>query len=67
MDAATNEKHQLRLDMQAVVKFYRLRGKTPTKTFEKMKFIYDNDCLSWMQVFALHTEFSEGRNNWAMG
>ncbi len=61
MDAETNEKYELRCDMWTVVKFYCLRGKTSTKKFEKMKSVYDDDCLSWMQVFALHKEFSEGR------
>ncbi len=60
MDAATNEKCELCCDMRAVVKFYRLKGKISTKTFEKMKSIYSDDCLSWMQVFTLDKEFLEG-------
>ncbi len=45
MDAETNKKRELRRDMLSVVKFYCLRGKTPTKISKKMKFVYGNDCL----------------------
>ncbi len=47
--------------MHAVVKFYCLRGKTPTKMFEKLKSVYGNDYLSQTQMCTLHKEFSEGR------
>ncbi len=61
MDAETNEKCELHSDMWALVKFYCLRGNTPTKTFEKMKSFYGDDCLSRTHVFVLHKNFSEGR------
>ncbi len=38
-----------------------LRGNIPTKTFNKMKSVYGDDCLSRTQVFALHKEFLERR------
>ncbi len=62
MEAKTNKKCKLCRNVRAVVKFYRLRGKAPTKTFdEKIKFVYSDDCLSQMQVLALHKEFLEGK------
>ncbi len=32
-----------------------------TKNVEKMKSVYGDDCLRWTRVFALHEEFSDGR------
>ncbi len=61
MNAETNEKCKLCCDMQAVGKFYCLRGKTSTKVIKKMKPVYGNNCLSRTQVFALHKEFLEER------
>ncbi len=61
MPKQIKNKYELRCDMQSVAKYYCLRRKTPTKMFEKMKSIYSDDCLSGTQVFALHKEFSEGR------
>ncbi len=61
MDAKTNDKCELYRAMQAVVKFYCLKRNIMTKTFEKMKSVFGDGCLSQMQVFALRKEFSEGR------
>ncbi len=46
MDTRTYEKHELYRDMQAVLKFYCLRGNTPTKTTEKMKSVHGNNCMN---------------------
>ncbi len=61
MDAKANKERELCRDMQAVMKFYCLRGKSSSKSFVKMKCIYSDDCLSRTQVFVLHKEFLEGR------
>ncbi len=60
MDAKTNEKCKLHNNMRTLVKFSCIRRKTSTKTFEKMTSVYSDDCLSWIQEFALHKEFLEG-------
>ncbi len=57
----TYKKCQLLRDMWVVVKFYRWRGKTPTKMFAKIKSVFGNNCLSRTQVLALHKEFLRGR------
>ncbi len=59
MDAETNKKRELHCDMRAVMKFYCLRENTPTKTFEKIKFVYGDNFLSQTQMFALHNKFSD--------
>ncbi len=61
MDAETNEKCELCWNMRAVVKFYCLKGKTQTKTFEKMKFVYGDDRFGWALVFVLHKKFFKVR------
>ncbi len=46
MNAERSEKLEFHRDMQAVVKLYCLRGKTSTKTYEKMISVYVDNYLS---------------------
>ncbi len=54
--AETIKKCELLYNMWAGVK-----KKDSNKNDRKIKFIYDDDCLSRTQVFALHKKFLEGR------
>ncbi len=53
MDDETNEKLKLCCDTWAVVKFYCLKGKTPTKMFQKMK------SLSKLNIQGLTIKFQD--------
>ncbi len=56
----TNEKRVSHRDMRPMVKFCCLRERLQ-QLFEKMKYVYGDDCPSWTQVFLLHKKFLEGR------
>ncbi len=67
MDAGTNKEYELHCNMRAVVKFYCLRGKIPTKTFKK------NEICLWEQLSELNASvriaqgnFGKERNSWAV-
>ncbi len=61
MDAETNKKCELCCDMRAVAKICCLREKFSTKTLEKIKSVYSDDCQCRTQVFTLHKKFLERR------
>jgi len=49
------------MEQRANIKFCFKLGKTFTKTFELLKKVYGDDCLSRTRVFELYKQFQDGR------
>ncbi|XP_012231347.2 protein GVQW3-like [Linepithema humile] len=51
------------MEQRAVIKFNFKLGKTATETYESMKIVYGDDCLSRSKVFEWYKRFKEGRES----
>ncbi len=60
MNEEVQKKRELHQDRHAVIKFYRLRQKSATKTYAKMCKAYVAQGLSHRTVFEWHEKFSKG-------
>lgn len=51
------------MDQRINIKFLAKYGKNATETYEMLKHVYGDECLSRAQVFKWHKQFLEGRES----